>query len=150
MPGRWFESSRVDHSGLPGCVVSDKIRVARGPFLPSPRGGVRGGKRPSARAFGLLFFASLLLLPTLPRSALRNFNPLLSRKRFGSGATAFPAQRDGRRVLAVVRDGLNDLASRDPHDVDGVGDHISRAFLTFGALGHMLSDKHSMRSIHGG
>jgi hypothetical protein len=58
---------------------------------------------------------------------------------FSPRLSALPAERHGGGVLPLIlggRDVVLDLAGRDPHDVDGVADHVGRTAFTFGALGH--------------
>jgi hypothetical protein len=43
----------------------------------------------------------------------------------GARLPTHPAERDRSSVLAVVRAHALDLAGRDPHDVDGIADHVS-------------------------
>jgi hypothetical protein len=40
------------------------------------------------------------------------------------------------KIFCWGRNVLGDLAGRDPHDVDGVADHVAGAALAFGASGH--------------
>src|SRR4051812_214114 len=54
-----------------------------------------------------------------------------------------PTQFDGGLVLAVLGHWLLDFTRRDPHDVDGVRDHVSGALLTLRTFGHMLIAKHT-------
>ena len=83
-----------------------------------------------------------LMIPASSGRSLRDLHTLSLAGRFGSRQAAFAPQGDGSSVLAVVGQRLGDLARRDPHDVDRVGDHIGRAFLAFRSFWHMLSDKH--------
>jgi hypothetical protein len=54
---------------------------------------------------------------------------------------AFPPFRPSATAAGVLplilrgRDVVLDLAGRDPHDVDGVADHVGRTAFTFGASG---------------
>src|SRR6059058_2905528 len=63
---------------------------------------------------------------------------LLGRHTCGPRLPAHTAKRHGGGVLAVIGDLVLDLAGRDPHDVDGVADHVAGAALAFGASWHYL------------
>jgi hypothetical protein len=55
-----------------------------------------------------------------------------------------PAERDRSSVLAVVRAHALDLAGRDPHDVDGIADHVSGAALASGTLSHRTTSSRNL------
>jgi hypothetical protein len=82
--------------------------------------------------------ASRLAFPPTGRGGLPgDLLPPLGAHAFGPSLPAHPAQFLGGLVLAVVSGELFfDLAGRQPHDVDGVADHVAGAALAFGASGH--------------
>jgi hypothetical protein len=53
-------------------------------------------------------------------------------------ALSRPAPEFGRRGFHMI-DFFGLLAGRDPHDFDGVADHVGRALLASGAAGHPRS-----------
>jgi hypothetical protein len=80
-----------------------------------------------------------LLTPSPLRGLLSYFLAPLGRHAFSPCLTAHPAQRHGGGVLAVLGERFLDLARRDPHDMDGVANHVGRTLLAFRACGHCTS-----------
>jgi hypothetical protein len=62
----------------------------------------------------------------------------------GARLPTHPAERDRSSVLAVVRAHALDLAGRDPHDVDGIADHVSGAALASGTLSHRTTSSRNL------
>jgi hypothetical protein len=54
----------------------------------------------------------------------------------GAGFTALASQRDGGRILALLGARFLDLASSDPHHVDGIADDIGWALVAFRSWWH--------------
>jgi hypothetical protein len=61
---------------------------------------------------------------------------LVSGLAIGTPDAAFLAERLRRRVLAIVGHLFDFLARGNPHDSDGVADHVSWALFAFRAAGY--------------
>src|ERR1700732_5388330 len=75
-------------------------------------------------------------LPSLRRRLFRDFRPSFWRHALGTRRTTLFAERFCGWVLAVIRYGVFDLAGQYAHDVDGIADHVGRAFFAFRAAWH--------------
>jgi hypothetical protein len=49
--------------------------------------------------------------------------------------------------MTAQEPGVDALAGRDPHDVDGVADHVPGAALAFGALGALLASSELVLNV---
>src|SRR6266498_506647 len=81
------------------------------------------------------------LFPTRLCRPSGNLLPPLGGHGFGSRLSALAPECHGSRVLALVLGGrqvIGDLVGRDPHEVDGVADHVGGTALAFGTSGHIL------------
>src|SRR5260370_7472622 len=86
-----------------------------------------------ARGNGATARASTIPAGLFPTGLCRrsgNLFPPLGGHTFGSRLSALAPECHRSRVLALL--------GRDPHDVDGVADHVAGAALAFGASGHIL------------
>ena len=68
-----------------------------------------------------------------------NLSTALWRHLLGASFAALPAKLDSGRIFAVIVKFFRFLAGRDPHDLDGVSDHVGGALLPLGPLRHLTS-----------
>ena len=77
----------------------------------------------------------LMLSPPLRRRLLGDFGPAFWCQLLAPSCPTSAPERLSRCIFTRIARVLLKLASRNPHDLDGVADHVGRALLASGPLG---------------